>query len=236
MALQAVIFDVDGTLADTERNGHRLAFNDAFAQHGLDITWTPEVYGSLLAIAGGQRRIAHDLRARGFGSRAGRLAQEVHWTKTSLFTGRVLNGEICGRPGLSELIANLRESAVRVAIATTGRRCWVLPLVRHVVGNGIAEVIITGDDVDRLKPDPEVYHRALDALALPPEDVLVVEDSEIGLRAARAAGLATLVVSNGYTADQDFTGAAAVLPGFDAPGQLSAVDCRAVHATWWARD
>ncbi|MHA7652162.1 HAD-IA family hydrolase [Mycobacterium sp. ML4] len=234
MALQAVIFDVDGTLADTERNGHRLAFNDAFAKHGLDIVWTPEVYGRLLAIAGGRPRIMHDLRSRGFGARAGRLAEDVHRTKTALFTMRVLNGAICGRPGLSKLIADLHRSDVRVAIATTGRKRWVEPLVRHVVGDGVAEVIVTGDDVRRLKPDPEAYLTALGQLALAPEDVLAVEDSAIGLRAARTAGLATLVVTNDYTVDQDFTGAAAVRPGFDKPGQLLVEDCRDLLHRWWS--
>lgn len=234
MALEAVIFDVDGTLADTERNGHRLAFNDAFAQHGLNINWTPEAYGRLLAIAGGRHRIRYDLRERGFGSRAGRLAYDIHRTKTALFTDRILNGEICGRPGLSRLITDLCDSGVRVAVATTGRRRWVEPLVRHVVGQGIAEVIVTGDDVGVLKPDPEAYLKALDGLALPAEAVLAVEDSAIGLRAARAAGLAALVVTNGYTVGQDFTGAAAVRSAFDAPGQLLAGDCRAVHRRWWA--
>ncbi|WP_082946109.1 HAD-IA family hydrolase [Mycobacterium sp. E1747] len=234
MALKAVIFDVDGTLADTERNGHRLAFNDAFARHGLDIAWTPEAYGRLLAIAGGRRRIAYDLRQRGFGGRAGRLAYDIHRTKTALFTDRILNGEISGRPGLAELIADLAAAGIRVGIATTGRRRWVEPLVRHVVGTGVAEVIVTGDDVERLKPEPEAYLNALDALALPAESALAVEDSAIGLRAARAAGLATLVVTNGYTVGQDFTGAAAVRPGFDSPGQLLADDCRAIHRNWWA--
>ena len=234
MTLEAVIFDVDGTLADTERNGHRLAFNDAFAQHGLDIKWTPEAYGRLLAIAGGRRRIKYDLRERGFGGRAGRLAYDIHQTKTALFTDRILTGEISGRPGLSRLITDLCNSGVRVAVATTGRRRWVEPLVRHVVGQGIAQVIVTGDDVGLLKPDPEAYLKTLDGLALSAESALAVEDSAIGLRAARAAGLAALLVTNGYTVEQDFTGAAAVRSAFDTPGQLLADDCRAVHRRWWA--
>lgn len=232
--LEAVIFDVDGTLADTERNGHRLAFNDAFARHGLDVNWTPEAYGRLLAIAGGRRRITHDLRTRGFGSRAGRLAEEVHRTKTALFTERILKGEVSARPGLPELILDLRKSGVRVAVATTGRRRWVEPLVRHVVGDGIVEVIVTGDDVDRLKPDPAAYLRVLADLGLPRDVVLAVEDSEIGLRAALAAGLATMVVTNDYTVGQDFTGAATLRSGFHTPGQLLTRDCRATHQRWWA--
>ncbi|BAX92543.1 HAD-IA family hydrolase [Mycobacterium shigaense] len=162
------------------------------------------------------------------------LAYDIHRTKTALFTDRILNGEISGRAGLAELITDLADSGVRIGIATTGRRRWVEPLVRHVVGSGLAEVIVTGDDVDRLKPRPEAYLKTLEALALPAEAALAVEDSAIGLRAARAAGLATLVVTNGHTADQDFPGAAAVLSGFDTPRQLRAGDCQTLLRNWWA--
>lgn len=226
-ALEAVIFDVDGTLSDTERDGHRPAFNDAFAAHGFDFTWTAEEYGPLLAITGGRRRIAHDLRARGFGDAADQLAADVHRTKTMLFAERV--GSLSARPGLSDLIAGLVAEGVRIAIATTGSRAWVDPLVRNVLGDGVADVVVTGDDVTRLKPDPEVYLRALHALALTPESCLAVEDSAVGLQAAMGAQLATVVVSNDYTADQDFTGAAVVRSDYVKPEPLSANVCRAVH-------
>lgn len=235
VALRAVIFDVDGTLADTERDGHRLAFNDAFAEHGLDVEWGVAEYGRLLAITGGRRRIASDLRARGLGDReADELAARVHRTKTELFRDRVERGTIDARPGLSDLLADLRAAGVRLAVATTGRRSWVEPLLDRLLSGYPVEVVLTGDDVAELKPDPEVYLRALDALRLPAAEALAVEDSAIGLRAATAAGLATVVVTNGYTAEQDFATAAAVLPGYDAPEPLRTRRCRALHHRWWA--
>jgi HAD superfamily hydrolase (TIGR01509 family) len=227
--LRAVIFDVDGTLADTERDGHRPAFNEAFSRHGLDIEWGPEEYGDLLATTGGRRRVSGYLRERGYGPRAEQLAATVHRTKTELFRERIELGAVPARAGVAELVGELRRAGVRIAIATTGRRAWVEPLVTLLLGAGAAEVVITGDDVTELKPHPEVYLRALAALGVPASEALAVEDSAIGLRAARAAGLTTVVVSNHYTADQDFTGAAEVRRGFDGPIRLTAARCAALH-------
>ncbi|WP_099247219.1 HAD-IA family hydrolase [Mycobacterium sp. shizuoka-1] len=232
-ALEAVIFDVDGTIADTERDGHRLAFNAAFAQHGLDVFWDADRYGRLLRITGGRRRIAADLLARGYGEAADRLATAVHETKTALFRDSILNGDIDARPGLLDLIWGLHCADIRIAIATTGRRSWVEPLVRQLIGDGVVEVMITGEDVTRLKPDPEAYQRALHELGLRPQSAMAVEDSEVGLKAASGAGLATVIVTTDYTAHQDFTGAAAVLPGYDGPEPLSARHCQRLHGRWW---
>jgi HAD superfamily hydrolase (TIGR01509 family) len=230
--LRAVIFDVDGTLADTERDGHRPAFNAAFAQHGLDVAWGAAEYGRLLAITGGRRRIAADLRARGIGD-AEELAARVHRTKTALFRGIVASGAVVARPGLPELVADLAAAGIRLGVATTGRRSWVVPLVDRLLGGYPVEVVVTGDDVAELKPDPDVYLRALDGLGLQAAEALAVEDSAVGLRAATAAGLATVVVTNGYTAEQDFAGAAAVLPSYDAREPLRAGRCRELHRQWW---
>lgn len=233
--LRAVIFDVDGTLADTERDGHRPSFNAAFAAHALDIVWGVEEYRQLLNIPGGQRRIAADLRARGFGDRADELAAAVHQTKTAMFRERLLDIE--PRPGLVDFVKSLFGAGIRIAVATTGRRAWVTPLVRQLLGEGTVEAIVTGDDVTRLKPDPEVYRRALAELGLAPEDALAVEDSALGLRAALGAGIATIVVTTDYTAGQDFTGAAAVLSAYGGTEPLSAALCQRLHRRWWsARD
>ena len=231
--LSAVIFDVDGTLADTERDGHRPAFNAAFADHGLDVTWSVEEYGRLLTITGGHRRIAADLRARGMADEVDDLALRVHKTKTSLFRESILSGGLVARPGLDALVAGLVAADIRMAVATTGRRAWVEPLVARLLGEGIVEVVVTGDDVTDLKPDPEVYLRALAELDLPATRALAVEDSAVGLAAASAAGLATVVVTNGYTVEQNFTGAAVVLPDYDDPEQLTAERCREIHQRWW---
>lgn len=233
-ALRAVIFDVDGTLADTERDGHRPAFNAAFAEHGLDLHWSVDRYGELLTITGGHRRIAADLRSRGWGDEADDIALQVHRTKTALFRDRVVDGSIVPRPGLTELVSSLVEAGIRIAVATTGRRSWVEPLLGHLLGEVGVEVVVTGDDVTNLKPDPEVYQLALAALDLPAREALAVEDSAIGLQAAVAAGLATVVVTNGYTVAQDFTGAATVRTGYDAAPPLDAQLCRDVHRQWWS--
>lgn len=232
--LLAVIFDVDGTVADTERDGHRPSFNEAFAAHGVDVSWGPQEYGRLLRITGGRRRIAADLRARGFGADADDLAADIHRTKTELFRARVLAGQIMPRPGLVDLMGSLVQDGIRIAVATTGRAAWVNPLLDKLIGNGVAEIVVTGDDVSRLKPDPAAYLRALELLDVSAENALAIEDSEVGLEAAAAAGLATIVVTTGYTADQDLGGAAMVRASFDHEKPLDSALCRQVHSQWWA--
>jgi HAD superfamily hydrolase (TIGR01509 family) len=231
----AVVFDVDGTLADTERDGHRVAFNRAFAAHGVDVFWDIEHYGHLLAVTGGRRRIVADLAAREeCGGEAAdetvleELAGRVHRTKTRLFTDEVRRGAIEPRPGVRALVADLRAHGTRIAVATTGTRAWAEPLVEHLLGVGTAEVAVYGDDVTRLKPDPQAYELALARLGVDAADAVAVEDSAPGLAAARAAGLATVVVTNRYTRGQGFTGAALLREEFDRPTPLSAAELGAL--------
>ena len=219
----AVVFDVDGTLAETERDGHRVAFNEAFAQHGVDLRWEIERYRELMVVTGGRQRVAYALRREGVpAAEADEVAARVHRTKTELFVDIVRRGEIDPRPGLPELLDDLRSHGVRIAVATTGRRAWVEPLLAHLIGADTAEVVICGDDVTDLKPDPAAYLLALSRLGLDATWTVAVEDSGPGLRAALAAGMATVVVTNDDTAGHDVTGAAIVRDAFDRPTPLTA--------------
>ena len=231
--LRAVIFDLDGALADIERDGHRVAFNAAFAAHGVDIAWTVEEYGRLLRIADERLRIAADLRNRGFGEMADELAAQLHRTKTALFEDHILDGDVSPRPGLIDLIMSLFVAGVWVAVVTSGRRSWAEPLVRQLVGDGLVETIVTADDGAGPRPEPETYELALWELGIGPESALAVGGSASGLRAASAAGLATVVVTTDYTADRDFSAAAAVRSAYDGDAPLLAAGCERLHRWWW---
>lgn len=228
----AVLFDLDGTLAETERDGHRVAFNRAFDDHGLDVRWDVEHYGELLAITGGKRRIEAGFEGCGLCDvDLSELAAQVHRTKTRLFVEEVRRGTIGPRPGVPELVRDLGAHGVRIAVATTGTRAWAAPLVEHLLGAGTAEVTVYGDDVSELKPDPQAYVLALERLGVRAADAVAVEDSAPGLGAALAAGLVTVVVTNDYTRDHDLAGAALVREAFDLPAPLTAQELGDVLAT-----
>ena len=211
----AVIFDVDGTLVDSERDGHRVAFNAAFAAHGLPYRWDVTEYGRLLAIAGGRQRIAAFLESQGYDSAsAADLAARLHRDKTERMRDLVIAGRIEPRPGVREVLDGLSAAGVTLAVATTGTREWVDPLLTGLFGTGLFSVVMTGTEVPVLKPDPAVYVETVRLLGVPAEQALAVEDSSNGLRAALGAGLACVVVTNDYTTDQNFAGAAAIYPDY----------------------
>jgi beta-phosphoglucomutase-like phosphatase (HAD superfamily) len=237
--LRAVIFDADSALADIERDGHRVAFNAAFAEHGVDVSWGVEEYGRLLRIPDGPRRIAAGLRARGFGTSADALAGRIYRTKTAVFGDCVLGGDIAPRAGLIDLVMSLFVAGIWVGVVSTRRREWVETLVRQLVGDGLVETIVTVDDLPDTDAGPvcdaELYRLALWELGLTSRSVLAVEGSGRGLRAAVAAELPAVVVTTGYTADQQFVGAAQVRAGYDGADPLLAAGCQQAHRRWWVR-
>jgi len=212
--LEAVIFDVDGTLVDSERHGHRVAFNYAFAALGRSDRWDEAAYGDLLRIAGGRRRLGSYLMETGVPPEAAEaLAEQLHRIKTIRFRHRAAAGEIPLMPGVTRLVAGLQRRGIRLFVATTGSREWVEPLLDHHFGRAVFETVVTGSDVQELKPDPAAYLEVLRRARLDPGHVVAVEDSGNGLRAAQAAGLACLVVRNDYTG-VDVEGAELVVSGF----------------------
>lgn len=228
MNIKALIFDVDGTLADTERDGHRPAFNLSFADAGLDWHWSPELYGELLEVTGGKERIAHYIKQHcphftpPDGSPLDEFIAGLHRAKTRHYIELLARGDIPLRPGVARFLGEAREAGLRLAIATTTTPENVTALLRSTLGEasiGWFEVIAAGDVVPAKKPAPDIFIYAMAQLGLPPEACLAVEDSANGLASSRASGLQTLVTVNDYTLDHDFSQACAVLDHLGEPGK-----------------
>jgi len=230
MHLEALLLDLDGTLADTEREGHRVAFNRAFAERGLDWCWSVESYGRLLAVTGGKERIAHFIATRQptlpEGVDLDAFIAELHRRKTHLYTQALAQGGIPPRPGVLRLLREARSAGLKLAIVTTTTPQNVTALIEATLGREGLDwfaVIAAGDLVPAKKPAPDIYRYALRRLGVGPGACVAFEDSAAGLRAARGAGIGTVVIIvNDYTRDQDFTDAAQVLDGLGEP----AAPCR----------
>jgi HAD superfamily hydrolase (TIGR01509 family) len=210
-----VILDVDGTLVDSERDGHRVAFNRAFEEFGLDHRWSVDEYGDLLSTTGGRRRLHRYLAGRGMpDAERDRLVPRLHERKTELLVDLIRSGAVPPRPGVTRLLDDLDAAGARLAVATTGSSTWVRPLLDLHFGPHRFAAVVTGDEVRATKPDPEVYLLALARLGDARLRAVAVEDSPPGLASALAAGLRCAVVVNDYTRDADLVGADLVVDGF----------------------
>jgi HAD superfamily hydrolase (TIGR01509 family) len=223
MPLEALIFDVDGTLAETEEV-HRQAFNEAFAAFGLPWTWEQPLYKELLQVTGGKERILHYLmkwHAQELAAVREKIP-EIYVFKTKRYTAMILGGAVQLNPGVARLIAEAKAGGARLGIATTTHRDNVEALLQHTLpmhGASLFDAIVAGDEVSAKKPDPEVFEAALRKLRLPVASCVAFEDSANGANAARGAGLPVVVTPGIYTADDDFSGASSVVSDLGEPGR-----------------
>ena len=217
MTLEALIFDVDGTLAETEEL-HRAAFNEAFAAAGLGWHWDQALYAELLSVTGGKERIAHfqQVSAQPAPLDAAAIAA-LHAGKTARYAARVAQGGLALRPGVRRLLTEAQAAGLRLAIATTTSRPNVEALLAACAPLPAFHVIAAGDEVARKKPAPDVYLAALSALGLPADACLAIEDTENGLRSAAGAGLRCLMTVSVYGGTGPFPGAAAVVSDLGEP-------------------
>jgi HAD superfamily hydrolase (TIGR01509 family) len=232
--LRALIFDVDGTLADTETT-HRTAFNEAFAEAGLDWYWDEALYCELLSISGGRERIRHyweKFKPATFNASDqidGQIAR-LHRFKTVAYTRVADAGGIQLRPGVLSLIREAQREGLPMAIATTTTPDNIAALLGHALGTDWRSLFAAIGDAASAplkKPHPQVYQQVLAALELEPQQCLALEDSGNGLAAATAAGIPSLITPTPYTFDHDFSGALKVLPDL---GQTNLAQVRRWHA------
>lgn len=221
--LQAILWDVDGTLAETERDGHRVAFNQAFEALELPWRWDEAHYGHLLNVTGGRERLRADMAQRAdaptAASERDALVEAIHKRKTEIYTRLVREAQLPLRPGVLELIAEARDAGIRQAITTTTSRANVDALLGVHFGRDwhrVFEVAVCGEDVSRKKPDPEVFLRALDALGIGPLSAVALEDSPGGVAAALAAEVPVIVPRSAYFFHATIEGAIAIGPGLDS--------------------
>ncbi|MDE2368311.1 MAG: HAD-IA family hydrolase [Burkholderiales bacterium] len=220
--LRALLWDVDGTLAETERDGHRVAFNQAFESLALPWRWDEARYGELLRITGGRERLLHDMTTRGdapptAGEREA-LARELHAVKNRRYGELVREARLPLRGGVRELIDDAEDAGLRLAIATTTSRVNVDALMTVHFGQRWQQrfaAVVCGEDVQAKKPDPEVYRLTLKALGLPAQETVAIEDSPGGVAAACAAEIPVVVPLSVYFRDATIEGAVAIGPGLD---------------------
>ena len=214
--LKAIFFDMDGTIVDTEKDGHRVAFNQAFAQSGIQAEWSVEEYHQLLQIAGGKERMKFYFQNEGRkyfpeGKSLDNLVQQLHLLKTELFISLIETGMLPLRPGIQRIMKEANEMGILIGICTTSNEKAVKAILNSLLAEVKIDLILAGDVVTKKKPDPEIYLLALEKTGFSANEVLVIEDSENGVLSGKEAHIKVLATVNEYTKNEDLSRADAVV-------------------------
>ncbi len=231
--LRALLFDCDGVLVDTERDGHRVAFNQAFLAKELAVEWTVERYGELLHTAGGKERMKRHFDETTWPvaeAKRDDFIKDLHRLKTDIFMELISEGQLPLRPGIARIMNAAIEADVTIAVCSTSNERAVQKIVDVLLGERVSPCVsvFAGDMVKAKKPDPAIYLMAVDQLGLDPARCVVVEDSHIGLSAAVGASICCVVTKSSYTENEDFSAASRVVPDLDADGGMGLADLEAL--------
>lgn len=228
--LKAVFFDCDGVLVDTERDGHRVAFNQAFQQLGINVEWDIPLYGELLKIAGGKERMMHYFSQHGYPASVtnpDEFIKQLHKTKTEAFMNIIDAGQLPLRPGIARIVDEIISAGLHIALCSTSNEKAVSLVVERMLGNERKKHfrIFAGDMVAKKKPAPDIYNMAKTDYDVQADNCVVIEDSRNGLLAAKAAGMKCVITKSSYTQDEDFSEADRVVDELgDEPVQININD------------
>jgi HAD superfamily hydrolase (TIGR01509 family) len=208
--IKAFFFDQDGVIIDTEKDGHRAAFNRTFKKFGYDFEWSVEDYHELLQVGGGKERIRHYLHTKGFGREVkpeeeDQLIKDMHLAKTDTFIEIIEQGELPLRPGIKRIMKEINAKGLVLGVCTTSDQRAAQSIAEKMLRDIRFNFILAGDVVSKKKPDPAIYNLALEKSGLKPEECVVIEDSRNGVLAAKAAGMHVVATTNYYTQNEDLS-------------------------------
>ncbi len=220
--LKAIFWDQDGVIIDTEKDGHRVAFNKMFKETGYDFEWDVDTYGELLSISGGKERMRHYFTEKGIilegiPEKDAELLLSLHKKKTAIFVEMIESGILPLRTGVKRFMQEAMQAGLRMGVCTTANERSANAIAKGMLGDIDFEFVLAGDVVSKKKPDPEIYLLALDRTGLSPDECIVMEDSRNGILAAKAAGLRAVATTNIYTEDEDLSDASIVVSSLGDP-------------------
>lgn len=226
--LKAIFFDQDGVIIDTERDGHRVSFNETFKEFGFDFAWDVDEYHDLLQIAGGKERMKHYLQTRGFGKpvppdEVDDLIARMHKRKTALFIELIESGRLPLRPGIHRFMKEAVAAGLKLGVCTTSNEKAAHAIAYQVLKDIPFEFVLAGDVVEKKKPAPDIYNLGLAKAGLKTEQVFVVEDSRNGVLAGKAAGMRVLATTNVYTEKEDLSAAEIIVSCLGDPDGEKAI-------------